>query len=70
MSDCESGFSGRSLILAVLVSAIAGAGAVLLLAPRVRRMAAGRIRGLTHELPSRVSPAEGPAEDEVSLTVS
>ncbi len=70
MSDCEAGFSGRNLMLAVLVGAIAGAGAVMLLAPRVRRRAAERIRGLTHDLPSQVSAAVGPTEDEASLTVS
>ena len=34
MSDCEAGFIGRNLILAVFVGAIVGAGAALLLARR------------------------------------
>ena len=66
MSDCETGFSGRTLILSVFAGAVAGAGAVLLLAPRARRESTERIRGLTHEKRSRVSAAMGPAEDEVS----
>jgi len=43
MSNCKSSFSGHTVVLSLLVGAIAGAAAVLLLAPKARRESAERI---------------------------
>jgi gas vesicle protein len=70
MSDCETGLSARAVILSLLIGAIAGAAAVVLLAPRARRESSERIRGLTHDLTARASAMTGTAKDEVSSSIS
>ena len=55
MSNCKSSFSGHTVVLSLLVGAIAGAAAVLLLAPKARRESAERIRGFSHDLRERAS---------------
>ena len=69
MSNCEIGFNGRTRVLSTIVGAIAGA-AVLLLVHRARRDSSERIHGLAFRLPGRVSPAMGPAQEDVSSSVS
>ena len=70
MSKCESGFSSRTVILSVLVGAIAGVGAMLLLAPKTRRESSARIRGLSRDLSERASASYDTARRGVSSTVS
>lgn len=70
MSNCESGFSGRTVILSLVVGAIAGAAAVVLLAPKARRESAERIRKLSHDLKERASATIGTAKENISSTVS
>jgi gas vesicle protein len=70
MSDCETGFSARTVILSLLAGAIVGSVAVVLLAPRTRRESTERIRGLAHDLTGRASAMIGTAEDEISSSVS
>ena len=70
MSNCDSGFSGRTVILSLSIGAIAGAAAVLLLAPRVRRESAERIRELSNDLQERASATIDTAKEKMSSTVS
>jgi gas vesicle protein len=70
MSNSESGFSGRTVILSVLVGAIAGAAAVLLLAPKVRRESVERVRNLSQNLKGRASSTIDTARENISSTVS
>ena len=55
MGTCESGSCGRTVVVPLLVGAIAGVAAVLLLAPRARRESAARIRELSRDLKERAS---------------
>ena len=48
MSSCESSPRRRTVVVSLLVGAIAGVAAVLLLAPKARREPAARIRELPH----------------------
>lgn len=70
MSNCESNFSGRTLIFSVFLGALAGAAAVLLLAPKVRRESAERIRDLSHDVKERASAAVDTAAEGISSAVS
>lgn len=70
MSNSESGFSGTTVILTLFVGAIAGAAAVLLLAPKARRESAKRIREVSHDLKERASDIIGTAKENVASTVS
>ena len=70
MSTCEGSFSGRTVVLSLLVGAIAGAAAVLLLAPKVRRESAERIREFSHDLKERASATIDTAKEGISSTVS
>jgi gas vesicle protein len=70
MSNCENGFSGRTMLLSFLVGAIAGAAAVVLLAPEARRESAERIRELSHDLKERASATIDTAKENISSTVS
>ena len=70
MSNSESGFSGHTVILFLFVGAMAGAAAVLLLAPKARRESAKRIRELSHDLKERASAIVDTAKENVSSTVS
>jgi gas vesicle protein len=70
MSNFDCGSSGRTVILSAIVGAIAGAAAVLLLAPKVRRESAQRIREISHDLEGRASATIDTAKDRVSSTVA
>jgi gas vesicle protein len=70
MSTCESGFSGRAVILALFVGAVVGAAAVVLLAPKARRESAERIRRLSHDVKKRASATIDTAKENIASTVS
>jgi gas vesicle protein len=70
MSNCESSFSGRSVILSLFVGAIGGAAAVLLLAPKARRESAKRVREFSHDLKERASATIDMAKEKISSSVS
>lgn len=70
MSNCESSFSGRTVILSLFVGAIAGAAAVLLLAPKARRESAKRVRELSNDLKERASATIDTAKEKISSSVS
>lgn len=70
MSNCESSYSGTTVILSVLVGALAGAAAVLLLAPKTRHESAERIRDVSHRLAERASATVDTAREGISSTVS
>jgi gas vesicle protein len=70
LSNCESGFSGHTVILSLFVGAIAGAAVVLLLAPKARRESAERICEVSHELKERASATIDTAKEKISSTVS
>jgi gas vesicle protein len=70
MSKCVSSFSGRTVIISMFVGALAGAGVVLLLAPKVRRESVERVRGVAHDLKERASATIGAAKEKVSLAVT
>jgi gas vesicle protein len=70
MSTCEYRFSGRTVILSLSLGAIAGAAAVLLLAPNVRRESAERISKLGQDLKARASATVNSARERVSSAVS
>lgn len=70
MSNCETGFSSRTVILSAAIGAIAGVAALLLLAPKARRESGVRIRGLSHDLNERVTATIGSARKSVSSTIS
>jgi gas vesicle protein len=70
MSNCESSFSGRTVILSLFLGAIAGAAAVLLLAPKARRESTERIREFSHDLKERASATIDTAKENISSTVS
>jgi gas vesicle protein len=70
MSNDESGFSSRTMILFLFVGAIAGAAAVLLLAPKTRKEVAERIRELSRDLKERASTTIDTAKEKISSGVS
>jgi gas vesicle protein len=70
MSNSEYSFSGRTLILSLFAGAIAGAAAVLLLAPKVRQESAERIRELSHDLQERASATIDATREKVASTVA
>lgn len=70
MSNCESSFSGRTVILSLFVGAIAGVAAVLLLAPKARRESAKRVRELSNDLKERASATIDTAKEKISSSVS
>ena len=70
MSNCKSSFSGHTVVLSLLVGAIAGAAAVLLLAPKARRESAERIRGFSHDLRERASDTMDTVKEKISSTVA
>jgi gas vesicle protein len=63
MSNCKTGFSGRTMILSVFVGAVAGAATVLLMAHLYRRESTERIGGLSHGLKGRASATIGTIKD-------
>ena len=70
MSDYECNFRGRTVILSLAFGAIAGAAAVLLLAPKVRRESAERIRELSQDVKERASATIDAARQKVASTVA
>jgi len=70
MINCESNFTGRTVIISMFVGAIVGAAAVLLLAPKARRESAERIREFSHDLKERASATVDTAREKISSTVS
>jgi gas vesicle protein len=56
--------------LSLFVGALAGAAAVLLLAPKARRESAERIREFSHDLKERASDTIDSAKEKISSTVS
>ena len=74
MSVCEEGFSGRTVILSMVVSsvagAVAGAALVLLVAPDARRESAERIREMSRDLTERATSSVDTAKENVSSAVS
>jgi gas vesicle protein len=74
MSERESSFSDRTMILSLfggaIAGAIVGAAVVLLLAPAARRESAERIRKVTRHLKERASATINTAQQRVSSTVS
>ncbi|MFI5168058.1 MAG: YtxH domain-containing protein [Thermoanaerobaculales bacterium] len=70
MSNCESSFSGRTVILSLFVGALAGAAAVLFLAPKARRESAERIREFSNDVKERASAAIDTAKEKISSGVS
>ncbi len=70
MRNSECNISGRTVIISMFVGAIVGAAAVLLLAPKVRRESAERIRELSHDLKERASATIDTAREKISSTVS
>jgi gas vesicle protein len=70
MSNCECSYSGRTVALSLFVGALAGAAAVLLLAPKARRESVERIRELSNDLKEKASETIGTAKEKVSSAVS
>ncbi len=70
MRNSECNFSSRTVILSMFVGAVVGAAAVLLLAPKVRRESAERIREFSHDLKERASATIDSAREKISSTVS
>ena len=70
MSHNEGNYYGPAVTVSFLVGALAGAAAVLLLAPKARRESAERIREISRDVRERASAAVDTAKDKVSSTVS
>ncbi len=70
MIDGETNYYGRTALLSFLVGTVAGAAAVLLLAPKARRESAERIRGLSEDLKERAASTIDSAREKVSSTVA
>jgi gas vesicle protein len=66
----EDGYSGHTVTLSFFLGAIAGATAVLLLAPQARRESAQRIRDLSHDIKERATDYLDNAKEKVASTVS
>jgi len=70
VSDCKFSFSGKTVIVFLVVGAAAGAAAVLLLVPNARRESTKRIRKLSQDLKERASDTIDTAREKLSSTVS
>jgi gas vesicle protein len=70
MSDYECSFSGRTVMISLVAGALAGAAAVLLLAPKVRRESAERLRELSQDVRDRASATIDAAREKVAATVA
>ena len=70
MSNNESSYSGRAVIISAIVGALAGAAAVLLVAPGARRESAARIRGLSRDLKDRATDTIDSAREKVASGVA
>jgi hypothetical protein len=67
MSNCECSYSGRTVALSLFVGALAGAAAVLLLAPKARRESVERIRELSNDLKEKASETIAPSSPPPSV---
>ncbi len=65
-----SGCNGHSVILSFFLGAIAGATAVLYLAPQTRRESAERIRDFSSDVKDRANDYMGQTKEKVSGAVS
>ena len=65
----EDGCSGTTIVVSFLLGSIAGAAAVLLLAPQARKESAERIREFGQDIKERASDYLEQAKDTVSTTV-
>ncbi len=65
----EEGCNGHSVFISFLLGAVAGAAAVLLLAPQARKESAERIREFGQDIKERTSDYLDQAKDTVSSTV-
>jgi len=65
----EEGCNGHSVVISFFLGTIAGAAAVLLLAPQARKESADRIRDFSQDMKERASDYLDKAKDTVSSTV-
>ena len=65
----EDGCSGTTIVVSFLLGSIAGAAAVLLLAPQARKESAERIRDFSQNLKDQAADYLDQAKDKVSSTV-
>ena len=65
----EEGYNGHTVVISFFLGTIAGAAAVLLLAPQARKESAERIREFGQEMKERASDYLDEAKDTVSSTV-
>lgn len=65
----EDGYSGHTVVISFFLGTVAGAAAVLLLAPQARKESAERIRDLSNNLKEQASDYLDQAKDKVTSTV-
>lgn len=65
----DEGCSGQSVIISFLLGAVAGATAVLLLAPQARKESAERIRDFSQDIKDRASDYLEQTKEKVSSSV-
>lgn len=65
----EEGCNGHSVVISFILGTVAGAAAVLLLAPQARKESADRIREFGQDMKGRASDYLDQAKDTVSSTV-
>ncbi len=70
MNHAEVTRTGSAMALSFLVGSVAGAAAVLLLAPKARKESAERIRGATREMKERAAATLDAAKEKVVSTVA
>lgn len=68
--EVASSHHGSAMALPFLFGAVAGAAAVLILAPKARRESAERIRGASRELKERAAATLGTAKEKVLSSVT
>jgi gas vesicle protein len=65
----ENGCSGTTIVVSFMLGSLAGAAAVLLLAPQARKESAERIRDFSQHLKDQASDYIDQAKEKVSSTV-
>jgi gas vesicle protein len=65
----DEGYSGHTVVISFFLGTIAGAAAVLLLAPQARRESADRIREFGQDIKERAADYLDQAKETVSSTV-
>ena len=65
----ENGCNGTTIVVSFLLGSLAGAAAVLLLAPQARKESAERIRDFSQHLKDQASDYIDQAKEKVSSTV-